>query len=442
VLVVPHLVRLIRVVVGLVVLAAPALAVVPAADASTPGRYTISGPSRFSPNGDGSQDTLTFRYTLPERTHVRLTIGPARQRVIQRRVDLGVQPAGTHTWTWNGRNQSGRVVIDRAYLVRLFDTDPGAGVFSYRDVEKVQVDTHFSPTLSAPTFGAEPGTPARVYPRTTVVQDTLALRADVWDNKVDFFELVIRDARGRVVRRADLDRRRMGPAGPSFGTGRTVEWAAIRGGRPLPQGRYTAVASGRDLAGNAGRTEPLRIWVSDDELQWQERTETVTPVASAYTEPCLGSGCGDFQPCGSVTPSALFAEGLSYRSVECTGEFRYPLAVRSHRLLVAEATGVRGVAEAKVGFTGAPTTAGEGDVGELALRTTDAPYVSVVVSSTGGETPWVTNPSGGAGRISYDEDDNEVVVPPAVDWSFTTRGSDSVDVDRFTVSYRFLAPAA
>ena len=172
------------------------------------------------------------------------------------------------------------------------------------------MDTRFSPTLVAPTFGAEPGAPALVYPRTTVVTDTLPLRADVWDNKVDFFELVIRNARGRVVRRADVDERHMGPAGPSFGTGRTVEWAAVRGGKPLPKGRYTAVASGRDLAGNTGRSAPLRIWVSDDELEWQERTETVTPVGSVWTEPCVGSGCGDFQPCGTVVPSARFADGL------------------------------------------------------------------------------------------------------------------------------------
>ncbi|MBL0746876.1 FlgD immunoglobulin-like domain containing protein [Nocardioides baculatus] len=434
---IPRLAR----VVALLALAAPALAVLPAADASTPGRYAISGPSRFSPNGDGIQDAVTFRYRLPERTHVRLTIGPARNRTVQRRVDLGWQPAGTHTWTWNGRNQSGKVVIDRAYVIRLFDTDPGEGFFSYRAIDKVQVDTHFDPTLTAPTYGASPGVPARVYPRSTVVEDALPITANVWDNKVEVFELVIRSSTGRVVRRADLDERRTGPNGPSFGTGRTVGWAAIRGGKPLPKGRYTAVASGRDLAGNTGRSEPLRIWVSDDELEWQERTETVTPVETSYSEPCLGSGCGDYLPCGSVAPSSLFAEGLSYRSVDCTGEFRYPLATRSHRLLVPGATGVRGVAEARVGFTGAPTTAGEGDVGELALGATGAQSVSVV-SSTGAETPWVTNPSGGAGRTYYDEDDNEVVVPAGVGWSFTTRGSDSVDVDRFTVSYRFLAPAA
>ena len=432
--------RLARAILGLALLVSPALAVVPTAGAAARPDYTIGGPSRFSPNGDGVQDTLRLRYRLPERAHVRLTIGPASRRVINRQVDLGVQPAGTHTWTWNGRNQSGKVVPDQAYVIRLYDADlsdrPAA-----RAAEKVQVDTTFSPMLVAPTFGAEPGAPARVYPRTTVVADTLPLRADVWDNKIDFFELVIRNARGRVVRRADVDQRRMGPAGPSFGTGRTVEWAAVRGGEPLPKGRYTAVARGSDLAGNTGRSAPLRIWVSDDELEWQERTETVTPVGSGATEPCAGNGCGDFQPCGTVVPSTRFADGLSYRSAECTGEFRYSLATRTHFLPVPESTGVRGIAEAKVASTGAPTAAGESDVGDLILYASAASN-ALVRASTGGETPWVANPYGGAGRVVMDEDGDDLVIPPEVMWTFTTRGSDSVDVDRFTVSYRFLAPAS
>jgi hypothetical protein len=433
--------RLARLVLGLALVAPPALTVLPSAGAAAGPAYTIKGPSRFSPNGDGVQDTLRLRYKLAERAHVRLTIGPASRRVTSRRVDLGMQPAGVHTWTWNGRNQSGKVVPDQAYVIRLFDSDPAEGFPTARASEKVQVDTTFSPTLVAPTFGAGPGAPARVYPRTTVVTDTLPLQAHVWDNKVGAFELVIRNARGRVVRRADLDEGRLGPAGASFGTGRTVEWAAVRGGRPLPKGRYTAVAVGSDLAGNTGRSTPLRIWVSDDELEWQERTETVTPVGSPATEPCAGSGCGDFQPCGTVVPSALFADGLSYRSAECTGEFRYSLATRTHVLPVPEATGVRGIAEAKVALTGAPTTAGESDVGDLVLSASSGASGASVRASTGGETAWVTNPYGGAGRVVLDEDGDDLVIPPQVRWTFTTRGSDWVDVDRFTVSYRFLAPA-
>ena len=65
--------RLVRIVVGLVLLATPAFAVVPTAGAAARPDYTISAQSRFSPNGDGVQDTLRLRYRLPEGAHVRWT---------------------------------------------------------------------------------------------------------------------------------------------------------------------------------------------------------------------------------------------------------------------------------------------------------------------------------------------------------------------------------
>ena len=87
--------RLVRAVMALGLLATPALAAVPPAGAHAD--FGLSAPSRFSPNGDRVKDTLRIRYTLPRRAHVRLTIGPASKRVVARRVDLGVQSAGTHT---------------------------------------------------------------------------------------------------------------------------------------------------------------------------------------------------------------------------------------------------------------------------------------------------------------------------------------------------------
>lgn len=41
--------------------------------------------------------------------------------------------------------------------------------------------------------------------------------------------------------------------------------------------------------------------------------------------------------------------------------------------------------------------------------------------------------------VVLDEDGDDPVMPPEVRWTFATRGSDSIYVDCFTVSYRFLA---
>lgn len=432
--------RLVQGLAAATLIASPALAVLPPAGAAARAGFDVSAPSRFSPNGDGVKDTVRIRYRLPERTHVWLAIGAASSRVTHRKVDLGVQPKGTHEWTWNGRNQSGKVVPDQAYQVRLYDTVPGSeGFATWRASEKVQVDTRFSPTLDTPAFGAAPGTAARVYPRTTVVTDSLPISAAVWDNKVARFELVIRDARGRVVRRADLDERGTGPDGrPSFGTGRTVEWAAVRGGKPLPKGRYTAVASGRDLAGNTGRSRPLRIWVSDDRLEWRETTTTVTPDATDFG-PCTWStanGCGDQPDCGDVVASTLYAGGLSYRSRVCDPPRQHGnSAGREHLLEVPEATGVRGLAAVRVAFAGAPTTAGEPDTGTLLVPGRGA---GSQVVGTSGRSEWVEEPAWGEGLVAGEQLPARA---PAALWSFSTAGTDSVDVATFTVDVRYLAVA-
>ena len=131
--------------------------------------------------------------------------------------------------------------------------------------------------------------------------------------------LVIRDAAGKVVRNADVNRALSNNGGRVYGHGRTVKWAARRAGKPLRKGRYTAVVTGRDKAGNRGRSAPLRIWVSADQLAWRETTTTLLPTEHRFG-PCTYStanGCGDFPDCGEVVPSALFAGGLSYRSEPC-----------------------------------------------------------------------------------------------------------------------------
>ena len=88
-------------------------------------------------------------------------------------------------------------------------------------------------------------------------------------------------------------------------------WAAQRGGKPLPRGRYTAVVTGRDKAGNLGASERVKVWVSDDQLVWRETTTTVLASELRFG-PCTYSsanGCGDFPDCGQVVPSTLYAVG-------------------------------------------------------------------------------------------------------------------------------------
>ncbi|KRE92827.1 hypothetical protein ASG76_15280 [Nocardioides sp. Soil774] len=437
--------RLARAILGLALLATPALAVVAPADAAGNG-WRISATSRFSPNGDGVKDTLSIRYRVPDKTHVYLAVSRADDRLHHlRTVDLGKQAAGTHEWTWDGRNQSGKRLMDQRYVVSVYDHAPtGQAARAYK---KVQVDTTFWAELGAPTYGAELGAPARVFPRTTVVTDTLDLAAYSEEKKLTSLELVIRNGKGRVVLRADVAEPRRSTNGFLYGHGRTVEWAAVRGGKPLPSGRYTAVVVGQDKAGNTGRTDAVRIWVSADKLEWQEKTVTVAPDASVVG-PCDydgGMGCGDYTYCGRVVASGLFPGGLSYRSAECATPpinlQTQAVAVASHMLEVPEATGVRGLAAVRVAFTGAPTTAGEPDTATLVVYGTHSPApnpTTSIVKGTSGQSAWVEEPGWGEG-LAEDVTDGFPQRDPAALWSFSTHGTDSVDVSSFTVDVRYLA---
>lgn len=426
--------RLVQVLTALAAVTVPALAVV-APPAQARPSYNVSVPTTFSPNGDGVQDTLRVRYTVPRPTHGRLEIIRhfGYNRVL-RAVDLGLQPAGTYRWTWDGRNSRGRLLDDGMYWVRL--TVKGSQVA----MDRVKIDTSFEPTLQTPTYGATGDVAARVFPRTTVVTDAVELNAYANESKVASLRLVIRNAAGRVVRDADVNETLRLDSGYTYGIGRTVLWAARRADKPLPKGRYSAVVTGRDKAGNPGTSERLRIWVSDDELVWRETTTTVLASELRFGSCTYSSanGCGDFPDCGQVVPSALYAGGLSYRSKPCAVPAS-PLSRASsyHLLQVPEATGVRGVSAVRVAFAGAATTAGEPDVGTLSVWGLRA---GSAVVGTSGRSEWVLDPSWGEG----DEGDPDRGIPqrdPGAAWSFATTGTDSVDVASYTVDVRYLAVA-
>lgn len=402
--------------------------------------FAIRAADVFSPDADGTKDTLRVRATLPHRARVRLSVVSLGGNKEYRTVDLGQLPAGTHTWTWDGSNRAGTFLADATYTIRLTEVADNRAVTVA--TEEVRVDTGFSAELTTPTFGAGRRAVARVYPRTTVITDTIDLDAVSYERggEVARLELVIRDATGRVVHRADVDEPipYAGGAGV-YATGRTVPWAAVRGGKPLPRGRYTAVVVGADRAGNTGRSTPVRIWVSRDRLEWVETTTTVTPQASVVgiCEYSSANGCGDGAPCGVVLPSTIYAGGLSHRPRACStpDPKRSDAASAQHVLEVPEATGVRGVAAVRVTFVGAPTTAGEPDTGTLSVP--GGAGASTVIG-TSGRSDWVDDPSWGEGlEASYPISQRD----PAAMWTFSTTDANQVDVATYTVDVRYLAVA-
>lgn len=404
----------------------------------------VSGPrvaaGVFSPNGDGNDDKLVIRYHLSSDADLvqlrisELGAGPSRH---VRRIQLGSVERGSHSWTWNGRDKHGEVVD-----VGVYNVDLSYAGSSRTARDRIAVDTAFAPELVVDTGAvlAMDATPA-VYPRSTAVRDALHLSARV-EHGTRRVSLTIRDARGRVVLRTV--ERNVKTDTHSYASVFDERWAARLDGRPLPPGRYRAVVAGIDRAGNRGR-DAQPIWVSKERLVWHEEVRTVLPDDSVGAGACFfdgGSGCADADyynpPCGTVTASQLFVDGLSYRSTACAeGEVGTDRASSAHWLPLPGAP--RGVVSARVQFFGRPTFAGEGDVGTLSISATDYGQSSYATSGTGSETADV-EPRYGHG-VPGDYTGSGDVIPPGVLWGFTTTGGNAVDVQRFVVTARYLTVA-
>ena len=286
------------------------------------------------------------------------------------------------------------------------------------------------------SFGDLPPVPARkavLHPRSTTVRDSLVFHPGIRGN-VRTARLVVTGPSGDVVLRRELPRR----AFP------TVRWDGrdTTTGRPLPPGRYRVDVDATDSAGNRVSAEPVTVRISRDRLVWVEKTRQVVPDEVDHASTCGtwgdSNGCGDYDPCGQVEPSALFPGGLSHQGVDPCPGLGSTGAGTDNWFAVPEA--VRGVAAIRVAFTGAPTHAAESDPGTVRAYSFATSSEVVATSATGASTGWVLEPWGGTGSW-FDPIRQTPRMPPSALWSFSTTGTDSFDVTSYTVDLRYLAVA-
>ena len=410
----------------------------PGATDPSPQQAPVVHHAAFSPNGDGVHDLARVRFTLPEAGPVTLRV-KATLGDYTRRVRLGRLAAGRHVWTWNGR-AGGRVLPQGGYLVTLRTSSGVAQGY-------VALDLRFDAVVRpAQSYGRPRSEAPAVYPRTRVVEDTLGLLGVILEDggRIPRSVLLVRDDDGAVVARRDLVEHPTGVVEDGWWRDDPMLWdARDRRGRPLPPGRYTATVVGTDHLGNRGASRPLRLWVSERRLTWVEETRQLRPQDVAHGSVCgtwsSGNGCGDVEECGPVLPSALFPGGLSHQgAASCPYGFGAPGAESDNWLEVPEA--VRGIAAARLSFTGAPTRAGGSDTATLSTYSYATRAQVSVTSGTGASTDWVQQPWGWLGTPG-DPSRSEPRVSPSVVWSFTTSGTDSFDVASYTVDLRYLAVA-
>ena len=327
---------------------------------------------------------------------------------------------------------NGQPAVDARYSVEVTaEYRRGPASASHRIV----LDTRFlPPAIVAEQYGAPGSEPNKVYPRSTEVLDALPITA-VAERFLERAHLTIRSETGRLVARRDIKAGQRDPSGWRF----DLAWTGRRSGKPLPVGRYRAVVTGVDKAGNAGRSRALRLFVSADHLTWRDETRILVAAENDVTSILCGylsvaNGCLDYfaSLCGHVVPSDVFAGGLSHQSKLCPPPSGpesplNPQALSAHLLSVPEA--IRGIDRTRVGFGGSPTYSGETDPGTLAIDGT------TTTSAIEASSPWVEAPALGNGRpAAYPL----ARIPPSVYWEFSTSGDDAFDVYTFTVDLRYL----
>jgi flagellar hook assembly protein FlgD len=81
-------------------------------DSNIPDSYSLENfPNPFNPS-------TVVRYELPEATNVDLVVFDIAGRKVAR-LDSGYRRAGTHTISWNARDDKGRQIASDIYLLRI-----------------------------------------------------------------------------------------------------------------------------------------------------------------------------------------------------------------------------------------------------------------------------------------------------------------------------------
>ncbi|MDH3227351.1 MAG: hypothetical protein OEM67_09735 [Thermoleophilia bacterium] len=209
----------------------------------------------FSPNDDGRRDLARVLLRVREPSNVTLEVRDD-DGLVKSLLDGELQPRGSVTADWDGRDEQGRRAQDGTYSLRL---RARAGRKQFNISRTVSVDT------TAPRF-------ERFSVRSGAFQRRQRARCRVVVQSSD-------DARVRIeVRRRSATEPivSVGPRPVKAGGSLDWRWNGTAGGRAQPEGLYRVVARLRDSAGNSvarsatcwlartsGRTVPRRAVAGD-----------------------------------------------------------------------------------------------------------------------------------------------------------------------------------
>jgi len=199
-------------------------------------RFAVDSPFTFSPDGDGTQDSLRLGFDLSEPAEVSFSLLDEEGNEVRRLVDDRDLAGDTkHRFEWDGRDDGGKVVPDGEYRMRVVRRKEGRAVDSFKDVD---VDT------TPPKVAITSATPGVVDPGDGPVRIRVGYAGPV--NALPEFR-VYRTEGGpvRIVRRFRGD------------GGKTGTWdGSVISGETAVDGSYAFQVRVRDKAGNAALAPP------------------------------------------------------------------------------------------------------------------------------------------------------------------------------------------
>lgn len=271
----------------------------------------------FSPDGDRSRDKVVVGIPLDRAADVTVTVRTAVNGPVVRSESLGRLGKGGRLWTWNGRDDRGRLVPDGTYRVAVVATRNRGRVRRDHGATRVVARTTYDPsTVARPSLVVSRDA---IYPATRDFMDAVQVVSSQrikepnptngWRAGTVRPTIEVRDPAGRVVHTWEAG---------SLPTQPALSWTATTpAGTPLPAGAYTLVARFVDRYGNTGKGGMTRrIQVSGSPLVAQQTWSRSLAAADALTSApdwyqCNSRDC--IETC-SPSPSTRTAGALTVRS--------------------------------------------------------------------------------------------------------------------------------
>jgi large repetitive protein len=181
-----------------------------------------AAPQLFSPNNDGRSDSSTISYTLTDACQIKIDIVDSSS-VIRRTYTVSAPSVGTYTYIWDGKDNSGSVVTDGAYTVRLSAALASNPSVTQEETITIVVDA------TAPVIDVK-SPAANAY-----VSGDLQIFGSIADVNLTSYSMIYTGASGAV----QVDSGALNREGYIFGT--------LSG---LAEGSYTLNVTATDKAGN------------------------------------------------------------------------------------------------------------------------------------------------------------------------------------------------